>query len=461
MVWGKMGKIEYGRPSKDISGVKLGDKRLDKRLEETVEKMTERREPSILSGCGSKYWAKAFYGLLSNERFNMEKMVESAQKATVERIKRSGIREVLLPQDTMDMNLNGHKKTEGLGYCSEHILGVKAHNCIALSPDGGPLGVMAQRYETRKSAKNEMTKEAKSERPIEEKESYRWLETAREVVKLIPEGVTPIIICDREGDFYELYAEMQSLNSSFVVRVMQDRETTDNDRSFQKLRRKQACGEVEVAIPRDTRRNIKARTAKMEVSYCAASIVKPKRASTKIPKYLELNLVRITEIGETSEEPIEWFLATNMPLANADDALKIVNYYVQRWKIECFHHVLKSGCNVEKIQQRTYDRILPVLFIYSVIAAFILALTYFARTDPDIPCDAFFDDYEWKILYRLVIPKSNPPIEPYSLKTAVDFLGQLGSFKHSPSDGDYGVKAVWKGLVCLFHALDVVDRLMG
>ena len=433
---------------------------MDKRLSKTVESLTENTETSVLSSCGTKYAAKAFYALLSNDKFSQEQLTETAQKATVERIIESGITEVLLPQDTSDTNLDGHKKTENLGYSSEHVRGVKIHSTLALTPEGTSLGLLTQQYETRETAKIELSKEKKSRRPIEEKESYRWLETAREALELVPDNVKPIIICDREGDFYELYAEMLSLNASFVVRVTHDRDTVDGNQSNQQLRRTAACGEVEISIPRDTRANAPARTAKMEIAYCSVAIAKPKRSGKEIPKQLVLNLVRITEIGE-SKEPIEWFLATNMSVENAEDAMKIVGYYVHRWKIERFHYILKSGCQVEKIQQRTYGRIQSMLLIYSVIAAFILAMTYFARSVPDAPCDVFLEEDEWKILYRLITRKPIPPDKPYSIKTAVEYLGELGCYKHSPSDGDYGVKSVWQGLTKLFIALDVLDRLMG
>ena len=121
----------------------------------------------------------------------------------------------------------------------------------------------------------------------------------------------------------------------------------------------------------------------------------------------------------------------------------------------------QSSRAVHANQYRTYERIIPVLFIYSVIAAFILAMTYFARSVPDAPCDVFLDDDEWKILYRLITRKPSPPDKPYSLKIAIDYLGELCSFKHSPANGDYGVKAIWQGLAKLWTALDVVDRLMG
>jgi hypothetical protein len=453
-------KIKYKKPNEDLAGIKLGDKRLEDRLQKTVEAMSENPGDSILSVCGTRYDAKAFYALLTNEKFSFEKITEASRRATVERIKSSGVTEVLLPQDTTDVNLNGHKKTEGLGYSSNHTKGVQVHSCLALTPDGSTLGLMSQQYDTRKLSKQKETKWELSKRPIEEKESYRWLSTTQETLKEIPEGITPIIICDREGDFYELYADMLSLNTSFIVRLSQERVSTEGEHCIKKLRYTAACGEVEISVPRNTRQNIPARTAKMEIAHCCVTIVKPKRIKAEIAEELTLNLVRITEVGEV-DEPIEWLLATNMPLTTSEDVMKVVEYYMHRWKIERFHYILKSGCQVERIQQRTYERILPVLFIYSMIAAFILAITYFARSLPDAPCSLFLDEEEWKILHRLITRDENPPDEPYSLKTAVAFLGELGGFKHNPSDGDYGVKAIWRGLIKLFDALDILHRLMG
>ena len=452
--------MKYKKASEELSGVRFGDRRLDKRLKSTVEAMEQESQSSILGGCGNRHSAKAFYALLSNEKYSREKIAIESRKSTMERIKASGERRILLVEDTSDINLHGHKKTKDLGYCSEHIRGVKAHSCLALTESGTPLGLVSQQYETRSTKKITLTHEEKAKRRIEEKESFRWVETTRSALEAVPEGVETVVMCDREGDFYELYAEMLSLETLFVVRLSQNRATLDGERSIQQLRRTKACGETEISIPRDTRKNIPALTVKMEVAFCSVAVVRPKRVNPDLPDSLTLNLVRITEIN-ASGEPIEWLLATNLPIVSDTDVMQIVGYYVQRWKIEQFHHVLKSGCQVEKIQQRTYERIQSVLLIYSVIAVFILAMTLMARSDSDIPCDVFFEDNEWKILYCLINRKQKPPDKPYSLKVAVAYLGELGSFKHSPSYGDYGVKSVWQGLFKLFNALDVLDRLMG
>jgi len=302
---------KINQPKDDFSYIDFGDKRLSVRLQKTVENLTKNTGASILGSGKGRSEAKGFYRLLSNEKFDMSQLQGAVYGSTLSRL--NGI--VLLIQDTSDINLNGHKKTESPGYSSEHVKGIKLHSCIAMSPLGIPFGLASQSYETREVAKSA----GKQSRPIEEKESYRRLETMREATEFAPEGVHYVTVCDREGDFYELYAEAIELETDFVIRVTHDRNCDENEKTASKIRRQGAVGTVTVNIPRDSRSGAKARTAEMEVAY------------------------------------------------------------IQRWKIERFHYVLKSGCNAEKIQQRTFERIKPVLLIYSVIALYVMAVTYMGR----------------------------------------------------------------------------------
>ena len=89
------------------------------------------------------------------------------------------------------------------------------------------------------------------------------------------------------------------------------------------------------------------------------------------------------------------------------------------------------------------EKIKPVLLIYSVIAMFIMAITYIGRVLPDMKCDVFFDTDEWQILYRIIHKTKIPPKEPYSMADAVLYIGQLGSYRRAPSDGPPGLKSIW------------------
>jgi len=273
----------------------------------------------------------------------------------------------------------------------------------------------------------------------------------------IPDEVKIVTICDREGDFYELYAKAQELGEDFVIRVSHDRSTESNDKVMSQIRRTRAIGQVTVNIPRNSRANIPARQVEMEVAYCSVCIKKPINITDKtLPNSLQMNIVRITEINPNeSQPPIEWILSTSLPINSANDVMVIVGYYIQRWKIERFHFVLKSGCNSEKIQQRTFDKITSVLLIYSVIAMFIMTITYIGSVLPDTSCDIFFDTDEWQILYRITNKTNFSPTEPYSMADAINYLGQLGSYKRAHSDGFPGLMAIWNGLFKLYDYFDL------
>jgi hypothetical protein len=340
--------------------------------------------------------------------------------------------EVLLIQDTSDINLNGHKKMEGLGFCSEPILGIKIHSCIAVSPEGEPVGVLVQRYETRAVRKDGRSKEELKKRPIEEKESHRWLETLRASLDSLPAEVEPITVCDREGDFYELYAEAQNLGADFVIRVIHDRQSDTDEKTVTRLRQTEPVGGVTVTIPRDSRRNREVREADMEVACTRVTLKKPKRITGDSSEKLDMTRVRISEISEAADK-IEWILATNTDIGSAEDCMRVVGYSIRRWQIERFHFVLKSGYQVEKIQPRTVEKIQSMLFIYSVLARYVMKMTLAARVSPDLPCDVFLDEIEWKFLYRIAKKTKEPPEKPYPLAEAVRYIANSAATNARPA----------------------------
>jgi len=127
-------------------------------------------------------------------------------------------------------------------------------------------------------------------------------------------------------------------------------------------------------------------------------------------------------------------------------AYERVFYYTQRWKIERFHYVLKSGCGVEKLQERSMDKTTLLALMYSVIAVAVMNMTYAARLHPEEPCTVFFEEDEWKTLYCVANKTKKSPKKPYTIAEAVTYLSWLGGPKRSPSDGPPGVITIWIGL---------------
>jgi hypothetical protein len=273
----------------------------------------------------------------------------------------------------------------------------------------------------------------------------------------IPEEIKVINVCDREGDMYELFDKAVRNKLLFLIRIVQNRMTVENTRILDEIRQKPCAGRINTVIPRDSRRNLKERETVLQVRYARFEVKKPqiKNVNKTLLPSLPVNVIYVKE-EEPPEgiEPIEWFLMTNEPVGSGEEAYEKVAYYIQRWKIERFHFVLKSGCRVEKLQERSVEKTASLVLMYSIISVFIMNLTYIARINPDLSCAILFDDDEWKILYCAAHRIKTPPEKPYTIAEAVKYVGWLGGPKTAPSDGPPGVKTIWKGLQKLYTLLD-------
>ena len=190
----------------------------------------------------------------------------------------------------------------------------------------------------------------------------------------------------------------------------------------------------------------------MQIRYRRYEIKRPKilDKNKSLKGSLEICVIHAKEESPPKGvAPIEWFLMTNEPVETVEAAYERVFYYTQRWKIERFHYVLKSGCGVEKLQERSMDKTTMLVLMYSVIAVMIMNMTYIARIRPKEPCTIFFEEEEWKVLYCTANKTKKAPGKPYSIQEAVTYLGRLGGPKRAPSDGPPGVETVWLGLITL------------
>ena len=126
-------------------------------------------------------------------------------------------RYLLAVQDTTSVGFGDRKSIKGMGYyCSTEQKGMLLHTCIAVTDQGIPLGILYQETNTRETRKDDSeTKEQKKARPIEEKESFRWLKTMKETHKRVPEDIRVLTVCDREGDF--LRTSFSCKCSSFLI----------------------------------------------------------------------------------------------------------------------------------------------------------------------------------------------------------------------------------------------------
>lgn len=424
-----------------------------KRFIKTMETLSKKPNESIAAASDNIAEAKAIYRLLANEKLTEEVIISTHRKATINKLNQSGEKTILSIQDTSDLNYTSHRKTVGLGeYCSEkNAKGLIVHTSIAVTTEGIAIGLLDQKIWARQTDEGGKRKNNKS-RPIEEKESYKWLESMERSNKDISKNIRVVNVCDREADVYEFFSKVIEDDRHFLVRIVQNRKTDEECKLFEKIQNEKSAGEIVVEIPRDTRRNIKKRTAILEIKYTKIKVPTPPNLHKKHGKdgYLEYFIILAKEI-DTPEgmEPIEWYLATNIEISSFDEAMEKVRWYIQRWKIERFHYILKSGCEIEESQERDAIRLKKLILMYSIIAIRILCITYLSRQTPDASCEEMFDEDEWKVLYCIANKTKIVPDKAPTIKAAVAYLAKLGGFLGRKGDGEPGVKVIWKGLSTL------------
>ena len=91
----------------------------------------------------------------------------------------------------------------------------------------------------------------------------------------------------------------------------------------------------------------------------------------------------VTHAREPTGRPrIEWKLITDLPVTSLREVIEKLDWYAQRWKIEVFHKILKSGCRAEDAKLRTAERLVNLIAIYCIVSWRIYWLTMINRAAP-------------------------------------------------------------------------------
>lgn len=429
----------------EFGEVDLGDERLNRRLLEIVKRLSENSQGSLPAASQDPAMLKAIYRFFDNEYIEPKDLLCGHIAATYKRMGQEKL--VLAPNDTCLLDLSTHKTTEGLGPLgSEKQQGLLMHNTAAFTEEGLPLGLLSQWVWARDAESFAQLEDHKA-RPIEEKESYKWirsLEAANLARKYCP---TTQIVCvgDREADIYDLFVYERQPGVDLLIRSAQNRCVAEEEKYLHEaLRATAATATFELHIP--ARNGQSARVAQMEVHWRAVTLQPPtKRAKEHLPE-LPLWAVWAYEPHPAEGfEAVEWLLLTTVPVHNTQDALQRLEWYARRWGIEIWHKILKSGCRIESRQLGTALRWERCLATFSVIAWRIQYATLLSRVAPDLPCTILLEDAEWQALYciiqnTVVLPKTVP-----TLSQAVLWIAKLGGFLNRKRDGHPGVTVLWKG----------------
>lgn len=438
--------------SAELEGIDLGDKRLNRRSKQVLEALAAQPQASINAACQGWSDTLAAYRLFDNPAVSAEKILAPHAEATRQRIQQHSV--VLLIQDTTEFDLSRHPPKDARCLEQAYRRGFYDHTYLAVTPACLVLGVLGGEQFDRAAESLGKARQRKA-LPLEEKESFRWLQGYRQAALLAADcPATRIVsVSDSEADIYEIFLEANQPDraADILIRAKENRCTPQRDpqqgpATYCKVRDEIVASPVRlcrvVDLPETSKRA--ARRAKLEIRSLRIT-VRPPPARYYLPT-VTYNLVLAEEIaGPQDGTDVSWLLITTLSIETEEDLLLVLDYYVARWVIEVYFRVLKTGCKVEEMQLETLSRVKNCLAFYKIIAWRIVHLTYLQRASPTLPCSVAFADAEWQAAWQ-VVKQEPPPGQPPTLREVMSLVAQLGGYNARAQDPPPGPQVLWTGL---------------
>lgn len=268
---------------------------------------------------------------LRNAAVTPQEMAAQAAQRTSQRCRG---RDVLVIQDTTVL------RSAGGG-------GDYLHAAVALDlKDNAILGLVSGQMLERDGGRRGLRRE----RPIEEKESFRWLQGADEAACVCAGARQVTVVADREGDIYEAFA-LRPDGVELLVRAAQDRSLEDGGKLFETLDALAEAGRAEVDLPAQP--GLAPRTVQLAVRFATLPLAKPKRGfSHHLPATIAVQVVDVRQVAAGPGRPgVHWRLLTTHPVADAAQAWAMVELYRKRWAIEQLFRTLKTkGFDIEGLR---------------------------------------------------------------------------------------------------------------
>jgi hypothetical protein len=402
--------------------------------------------------------AKGFYRFLQNDRVSEEELVWNLSancKAACQG------KYVVCIQDTTEINLSSHrgriKKDEYVGTTNannEKGLGFLVHPSLVLDAiQGIPYGYADIKVWNRQKEFKSKHERRYSSLPIEEKESYKWIEVSKNTkaaLKDIVQGM--VIVQDREGDIYEQFAVIAEGGADLLIRARTNRVLKDKTKLFSCLSDYEAQGEYELAV--DTKKSRKRRTARIELRYREVEITKTDSSSKGVAPSVKLWLIEAKEVGYEGVDKICWRLLTTIALQNADMAKMCIEWYSWRWMIEEVFRILKKeGYNIEasELEYASSVRKMCLMIMEVIIKLFLMRLAY-AEPEVALGAEVCFSQDEQTFLEHQIehlegkTEKQKNPYKTKDLKRYVWAIARMGGWKGYESKRHPGITTLCIGL---------------
>jgi hypothetical protein len=451
-------------------GCQFRDVRHGKRLRQLLEQFSSRI--GATTPWAAQDWAstKAAYRFFANDQISEANILAGHFASTQERCAAISGFPLLVLHDTTELSYR-HEDVAPIGMVVKTRIdkgklsrpryhtscGILMHSSLAVTVAGQPLGLAAIKFWNRDRfhGANRLKCRINPTRvPIAKKESIRWLENLRQSTELLNDPGRCVHIGDRESDIYELFCLARELGTHFLVRTCVDRLAGDGGHTVGvEMKRLPVQGLHRVEV-RDKRGEYS--TAVLEIRYRGLTVCPPIGKQKQYPSLLLTAIHAREKEKPKGRERIDWKLLTDLPVRSLKEAAEKLNWYAQRWKIETFHKILKSGCKAEEARLRTAERLVNLVAILCVLSWRIFSLTMLNRTRPDALPDEVFTELEQYLLDELAPNKPTASPRP-TLAHYIVKLARLGGYLARTHDPPPGNTVVWRGL---FRLTDIELGIM-
>jgi hypothetical protein len=436
----------------EAKGARLVDERYRRVLSDILGAKLASADMSFSKACGNSL-RQAAGRLVRHDEMEPDDLLAGHYEATLERC--MGESTIVVAQDSTSYSYSTHTATTGLGPLNDSkvAFGIHQHAALAMTEDKLPLGVLHAKFWVR--PEEGRSRDKRHETPFEEKESFKWCETADRVGELcapyLEGGGRVVLTGDRESDVFELLARLRPSGMELLIRACQPRnvELQISRRTCSLLEATDyvaPLGQYDLNVPARPMHTGKpaqaARVAKMELRAAYVMVQPPRNGTARAMKPVPAWVVTTKELvpEEATHEPLNWTLITTMDASNADAALRIVNLYSCRWQIEQLHFTLKSGCQAEKLQMDDAATLCNTLALYIIIAWRLMFMTHVARIAPETPASLIVDETELAVLKQLT---GKPVTTAAEVIIAIARSVGFEPYKNGPPPG---VKTIWLGL---------------
>jgi hypothetical protein len=423
--------------------------KISRRVESLVARIQEKESVVIHQLSDKEAEQRSYYRLLHNRRLETGQILSYLQQDCQGQVEAGA--HYLVFQDTTQPNFERNRAnitdTQQLGVIADQrSLGFFLHPSLVVQAEHGRcIGYSHVHTWSRQAGAADKKQRHYKQQPIEEKESFRWLQAAQASKQVLAQAGQLTVVCDREGDIGELLLQVPDARTQLLVRSNADRLLAQGAGKLSTwLARLPEASRYQLSLRGDVRSGREARQAQLSLRW--SPIVLQLQEQTKAIYVLEAR----EEAPPVGQKPLYWRLLTTHVIDKPEQARQLLAWYSMRWNIEQVFRLLKhKGLNVELLDMETGKALVQLTLLALLAVSKILLLHLASKQVEPVPIAQTFSPEELACMQAVnqrfegkTIQQQNPyPID--SLQWCYWVLARVGGWK--PHEKQAGVISLYRG----------------